>query len=57
MEEDRVLCQELNHNHVSNFEFFFLKGMNQIKFVLLWVKEEREYNSMNQSYHQICGTV
>lgn len=57
MEEDRILCQELNHNHVSNFEFFFLKGMNQIKFVLLWVKEEREYNSMNQSYHQICGTV
>lgn len=42
MEEDRVLCQELNHNHVSNFAcFFFLKGMNQIKFVLLWVKEER----------------
>lgn len=43
MEEDRVLCQELNHNHVSNFVgfFFFRKGMNQIKFVLLWVKEER----------------
>lgn len=43
MEEDRILCQELNHNHVSNvsFFFFFLKGMNQIKFVLLWVKEER----------------
>lgn len=42
MEEDRVLCQELNHNHVSNFVgFFFHKGMNQIKFVLLWVKEER----------------
>lgn len=44
MEEDRVLCQELNHNHVSNFAFFFFffcKGMNQIKCVLLWVKEER----------------
>lgn len=42
MEEDRILCQELNHNHVSNVSFFFfLKGMNQIKFVLLWVKEER----------------
>lgn len=36
--------------------FFFLpKGMNQIKLVLLWVKEE-EYNSMNQSNYQICGT-
>lgn len=34
--------QELNHSHVSNLrDFFFLpKGMNQIKLVLLWVKEE-----------------
>lgn len=35
--------------------FFFLpKGMNQIKLVLLWMKEE-EYNSVNQSNYQICG--
>lgn len=49
--------QELNHSHVSNLRLFFPlpKGMNQIKLVLLWVKEE-EYNSMNQSNYQICGT-
>lgn len=35
--------------------FFSLpKGMNQIKLVLLWMKEE-EYNSVNQSNYQICG--
>lgn len=33
--------QELNHSHVSNLRLFFLpKGMNRIKLVLLWVKEE-----------------
>lgn len=49
--------QELNHSHVSNLRLFFFflpKSMNQIKLVLLWMKEE-EYNSVNQSNYQICG--
>lgn len=48
--------QELNHSHVSNLRLFFFlpKGMNQIKLVLLRMKEG-EYNSVNQSNYQICG--
>lgn len=54
--EEGGRSQELNHSHVSNrrLAFFLPKGMNQIKLVLLWMKEE-EYNSVNQSNYQICG--
>lgn len=55
-EKERGRSQKLNHNHVSNLRVIFLlpKDINQIKLVLLWMKE-REYNNiMNQSnYHSL----